>query len=56
MALPIRTERLLLRRFTDNDVRDIIAFLAHPSVARATPEIEATESGVRKYIERLTRF
>lgn len=50
MTLPIKTGRLLLRRFTEDDLPDVLAFLAHPSVARATPEIEATEGGVSKYI------
>jgi RimJ/RimL family protein N-acetyltransferase len=51
MTLPIRTERLLLRRFRHEDGQDMVAFLTHPSVARATPEIEATDAGVRKYID-----
>ena len=51
MTLPIKTDRLLLRRFADGDVSDVVHFLSHPSVARATPEIEASETGVRKYIE-----
>lgn len=51
MTLPIRTGRLLLRRFSNEDVAEVLDYLAHPSVARATPEIEATEAGVRKYIE-----
>lgn len=50
MSLPIRTGRLLLRRFRDEDLRDMLEFLDHPSVARATPEIEATEEGVLNYI------
>jgi RimJ/RimL family protein N-acetyltransferase len=50
VALPITTKRLILRRYTENDIQDILALLAHPSVAKATPEIEATETGVRKYI------
>jgi RimJ/RimL family protein N-acetyltransferase len=50
MSLPIKTERLLLRRFKDADRKDVIEFVSHPSVARATPEIEATEEGVRRYI------
>jgi RimJ/RimL family protein N-acetyltransferase len=50
VSLPIKTERLLLRRFKDADRRDVIEFASHPSVARATPEIEATEEGVRRYI------
>jgi hypothetical protein len=51
VTLPIVTERLILRRFTRDDVPDVIAFVSHPSVARATPEIEGTEAGVRKYID-----
>ncbi len=51
MTLPITTERLILRRYTYHDIQDIIEFVSHPSVAKATPEIEATESGVRKYID-----
>ena len=51
MTLPIRTERLVLRRFTFDDVQEVLAFLSHPSVARIVREIEATEAGVRKYIE-----
>jgi RimJ/RimL family protein N-acetyltransferase len=42
---------LVLRRYTHDDIQDILEFVSHPSVARATPEIEATESGVRKYID-----
>lgn len=51
MTLPITTERLILRRFTYDDVHDVIAFASCPSVAVATPEIEATEPGVRRYID-----
>jgi len=51
MTLLIQTERLVLRRFTNDDVPDILAFMSHPSVARIVREIEATEAGVRKYIE-----
>ena len=51
MGLPIHIERLILRRFTLEDVPDILAFLSHPSVARIVREIEATEAGVKKYIE-----
>jgi hypothetical protein len=32
-------------------VRDIVEFVSHPSVASATPDIEARESGVQKYLE-----
>jgi RimJ/RimL family protein N-acetyltransferase len=51
MTLPIKTGRLLLRRFMEQDVADMLDYLAHASVARATPEIEATEAGLRRYIE-----
>ncbi len=51
MTLPIQTERLVLRRFEIADIGAMLDFLAHPSVARATPNIEATEAGVRSYIE-----
>jgi RimJ/RimL family protein N-acetyltransferase len=56
MELPITTERLVLRRYTYHDIPGIIEFVAHPSVARATPEIEATEPGVRKYIDRQNSY
>ncbi len=51
MTLPITTERLILRRFTRDDVPGFLALLAHPSVASAAPEIEATEAGVTRYID-----
>lgn len=51
MTLPIVTERLVLRRYTYDDIPDVLEFVSHPSVGKATPEIEATESGVRKYID-----
>ena len=51
MTLPKRTERLVLRRSTLDDVPDILAFMSQPSVARIVREIEPTEAGVRKSIE-----
>jgi ribosomal-protein-alanine N-acetyltransferase len=51
MTLPIVTERLILRRFTHDDISDVLGFVSQPSVARVTSErIPATEEGVRKYI------
>ena len=47
----IPTERLVLRRFTYDDVADLLACLSESSFARATPEIKATEAGVRAYID-----
>lgn len=52
MTLPIPTEGLILRRFTPADVPDLLAFVAHPSVVRATPEIGTTEAEVRAYVDR----
>ena len=51
MTLPITTKRLFLRRYTEDDIQNILECVAHSSVANATPEIEATEAGVRRYIE-----
>ena len=51
MTLPIVTERLVLRRFTEDDTTDVLTFASQPSVARVTSErIPATEEGVREYI------
>lgn len=50
MALPITTERLILRRTTEGDVQDLLECVADSSFVDATPEIEATEAGVRRYI------
>jgi RimJ/RimL family protein N-acetyltransferase len=51
MSVPIITERLILRKFTYDDVQDILDFISHPSVSRIVTEIEATETGVKKYID-----
>ena len=52
MRLPIMTERLVLRRYTYDDIPDVLGFAAQPSVAKITSErIEATEEGVRAYID-----
>ena len=51
MTLPIPTERLVLRRFTYDDVADLLVCLSDPRFARATPEIEPTEAGVRAYVD-----
>lgn len=39
MTLPIRTDKLIIRRFTYADIDDVIEFTAHPSVARETMNI-----------------
>jgi RimJ/RimL family protein N-acetyltransferase len=52
MTLPIVTERLVLRRFKHDDIPDVLKFASQPSVAKVTSKrIEATEKGVRKYID-----
>jgi RimJ/RimL family protein N-acetyltransferase len=52
VTLPIVTERLVLRRFTHDDVQDIVDFVSHPSVARITTEIEGTnETAAAKYVD-----
>jgi RimJ/RimL family protein N-acetyltransferase len=52
MTLPIVTERLVLRRYTHDDIPDVLGFASQPSVASVTCErIQATEEGVRKYID-----
>ena len=51
MTLPLITERLALRRYTYDDIPDVLAFVSQPSVAKVLPKrIPATEEGVRKYI------
>lgn len=50
MTLPIVTQRLILRRYTDDDVQDLLECVSHPSVAGATPEIESSVVGVGNYI------
>ena len=52
MTLPIVTERLVLRRFTHDDIPDVPRFVSQPSLAGVTSKhIQATEEGVRKYID-----
>ena len=57
MTLPIVTERLVLRRYTHDDIPDLLEFASQPSVARVTSGwIPATEDGVRKYIDLQNSF
>ena len=52
MTLPIVTERLVIRRFTHDDIPDVLELVSQPSVAKVTSgRIQATEEGVRKYID-----
>jgi len=52
VTLPIRTDRLIIRRFTFADIDDIIAITAHPSVARETTNIPREDRAkMTEYIE-----
>jgi RimJ/RimL family protein N-acetyltransferase len=51
MTLPIETDRLLLRRFTLNDIDDIVELVSHSSVARVGAKIKASAAEVEKHIE-----
>ena len=52
MTIPIVTERLVLRRYTHDDIPDVLTFASQPSVARVTSSrIPATEEGVRQYVD-----
>ena len=50
MTLPIETDRLVLRRFTLDDVDDVIELASHPSVARVGNRIKASVADVQKYL------
>jgi ribosomal-protein-alanine N-acetyltransferase len=52
MTIPIVTERLVIRRFTYDDISDVLRFASQPSVAKVTAQrIQASEEGVKKYID-----
>jgi RimJ/RimL family protein N-acetyltransferase len=51
MTLLILTERLILRRFTHQDIPAIVEIVSHPSVARITTKIKANEASARKYVD-----
>jgi ribosomal-protein-alanine N-acetyltransferase len=52
VGLPIITKRLVLRRYTHDDVKDVLEFASQPSVVRVTSRnIEATEEGIKRYID-----
>jgi len=46
MSLPVWTERLVLRRFTIEDERDLLALVVHPSFSSVVPEMAPTEAGL----------
>ena len=56
MDLPILTERLVLRRFTMEDVPALLELVREPSVARVMLGIEPTEASVRDYLAKQTSY
>ena len=56
MALPIESDRLILRRFRGTDIPDLLQFVSHPSVANEVREMGTTEEDILKYIERQTEL
>lgn len=53
---PIRTERLILRRFAPTDVADFLAFRANPEVLRLILEEPFTEAGATTFLGRQAAF
>ena len=52
MSLPLRTNRLTIRRFTYADIDDIIAFAADPLVAAEIPNVPRDDrEGLMDYID-----
>jgi RimJ/RimL family protein N-acetyltransferase len=52
MTLPIRTDRMTIRRFTFADIDDIVRFTSHPSVAAETTNIPREDrQKMMEYIE-----
>jgi ribosomal-protein-alanine N-acetyltransferase len=56
LTLPIISERLILRRFTYEDIPDLIEFTSYPSVASEVEELGTTESEIRNYIDLQNSF
>jgi RimJ/RimL family protein N-acetyltransferase len=56
MTLPISTERLFLRNLAYYDIQELIDLVSDPSVARVTTNLQADESGVKKYIDLQNSF
>jgi ribosomal-protein-alanine N-acetyltransferase len=52
MTLLIVTERLVLRRYTHDDISDVLGLASDPAFARLiSKNIPATEEDIRKYID-----
>lgn len=54
--MPITTERLVLRRFRQDDIPHLLDVVSHPSVSRVTREIKPTLAGIREYIDRQNSY
>jgi len=52
VSLPIRTDRLMIRRFSREDLDDIVEFMADPSVSREIRTIPSGDpGGVAEYVD-----
>ncbi len=56
MDEPILTERLVLRRFTLDDVQALLELVRQPSVLRVLRGIEPTEASIRNYLATQTSY
>jgi RimJ/RimL family protein N-acetyltransferase len=57
MTLPIVTERLVLRRYTHDDISDLLRLASHPSFARLiSGNRPATEEEIRQYVDLQTSY
>jgi RimJ/RimL family protein N-acetyltransferase len=53
MSLPIVTERLIIRRYTHDDISDVLGLASHPSFGwLISQKTRVTEEDVREYIDR----
>ena len=56
MTLPIDSQRLLLRRFSYDDIQDLIEFVSHPSVAEEVSDPKPNEESARAYVDKQNSF
>lgn len=49
ITLPIETDRLILRKYEDTDVRDVVEYSSDPTIAEDV-DWEPTEEGVKEFI------
>jgi len=56
LSVSINSKRLLLRRFTQADILDLLEFVAHPSVANEVEQMGTTRAKIRAYIEMQNSF